>query len=98
MKINFKQEELIREFFYALKEKFPEVNFVSVTEGPENPYDLWINITAPENEDREIEMIEFAGDRTTDILLDYGYYITIMTRKNNYDIGGMKYEEIFDGC
>ncbi|RLB99596.1 MAG: hypothetical protein DRI57_33355 [Deltaproteobacteria bacterium] len=27
----------------------------------------------------EIDMIELAGDKTTDILLDYGYYISIMT-------------------
>ena len=25
------------------------------------------------------EFIEFAGENTTDILLDYGYYISIMT-------------------
>jgi hypothetical protein len=38
-----------------------------------------VNVTAPEDEDREIDPIEFAGEKTTDILLDYGYYISIMT-------------------
>jgi len=95
--INFKQKELIREFFHSIKKKFPEVEFVSVTEGPENPADLWINITEPDDEDREIELIEFAGEKTTDMLLDYGYYITIMTRRNPEGIGGMKYQEIFAG-
>ncbi len=93
--VNFKQKELIREFFHSIKKKFPEVEFVSVTEGPENPADLWINITEPDDEDREIKLSEFAGEKTTDMLLDYGYYITIMTRRNPEGIGGMKYQEIF---
>lgn len=45
--INFKQKELIRQIFNDVKGKFPETEFISVTEGPENPSDLWINITAP---------------------------------------------------
>ncbi len=94
MRINFKQKELIQQIFNAIREKFPEIEFISVTEGAENPDDLWINITAPRDEDREIELIEFAGDKLTDILLDYGYYFLIMPRKNTEGIGGMKYEEI----
>ena len=46
-----------------MKEKFPETEFVSVTEGPENPADLWINITALEDENREEELISFASDQ-----------------------------------
>ena len=95
MRINFKQKELIRQIFNAIREKFPETEFVSVTEGVENPDDLWINITAPSDEDREIELIEFAGDKLTDILLDYGYYFMVMPRRNTEGIGGMKYQEIF---
>ena len=93
--MNFKQKELIQNFFREMQQQFPETEFVSVTEGPENPADLWINITALEDEDREEELIAFASDRTSDILLDYGYYITIMTRRNTEGIGGMKYQEIF---
>ncbi|QTA82021.1 Uncharacterized protein dnl_43820 [Desulfonema limicola] len=93
--INFKQKELVRNFFKEMKEKFPETEFVSLTEGPENPADLWINITALEDEDKEEELIAFASDKTSDILLDYGYYITIMTRRNSENSGGMKYQEIF---
>ena len=81
MRMNFRQEELIRDFFSDVRKKFPEVEFLNVTESPENPEDLWINMTEPETEEREDELIEFAGDKTTDILLKYGYYITIMTRK-----------------
>ncbi len=92
---NFKQKELIRQIFNDVRGKFPETEFISVTEGPENPADFWINVTAPEDEEREDELIEFVGDKGTDILLDYGYYFLVMPRKNTEGIGGMKYEEIF---
>ena len=77
--INFKQQELAQDLFSALKNKFPEVSLLTIAESPADPEAVWVNITAPENEDREIDLIEFAGEKTTDILLDYGYYISIMT-------------------
>jgi hypothetical protein len=79
--INFKQEELAQELFSVLKNRFPEIGLINVTESPANYSDVWVNITAPQDEDREIELIELAGEKTTDILLDYGYYISIMTRR-----------------
>ncbi len=80
--MNFKQQELIDRLFQAVKEKYPEVEFINVTESPEDPADLWINITAPEDEDREIELSKFANQISTDILQDYGYLIFVMPRHN----------------
>ncbi|MDM8526025.1 hypothetical protein QUF80_21845 [Desulfococcaceae bacterium HSG8] len=60
------------------EEKFPDVRFADITESPENPDDLRINVTEPRDEDREIELTEFFGDRTTDILMDYGYHIIFL--------------------
>ncbi len=74
---NFKQKELSYMLFERLKEKFPEINLVSITPGFEDPGDIWVNITYPEIEDRQIEMGEIAAEISTDILLDYGYSITI---------------------
>jgi hypothetical protein len=34
----------------------------------------------PPDEDREIELLAFTGEKSTDILLDYGYQILIMPR------------------
>lgn len=82
--INFKQQELIDRLLREVKEKFPEVEFISVTRGPEDPADLWLNITAPVDEDREIELREFAGEKTTDILLEYGYLILVMPIEKEY--------------
>lgn len=84
--INFKQRELIEEFYNALKEQFPEIEFLGVTESPEDPSDLWLNVTAPEDEEREIAMIEVAGNKTADILQDYGYYILIMPRSSKTEM------------
>lgn len=63
-----------------VKEKFPEVEFIEVTESPEDPDDLWINVTTPADEDRETALIKFSGEQATNILLDYGYHILIMPR------------------
>ena len=60
--INFKQQQLIDEYLKAIKETFPEVRFISVSESPEDPADLWLNVTTPD-EDREIELLEFTGDK-----------------------------------
>ncbi len=80
--INFKQQQLLDELFQAVKTKFPEVEFLNVTESPEDPADLLLNVTAPEDEDREIELSEFTSQLSTDILQDYGYLILVMTRRN----------------
>lgn len=76
--INVKQEELIQRLVTQIKEEFPEVDLISITESPEDPESLWINVTAPEDEDRDMALIEFAGDKITDILLDYGYHMLVM--------------------
>lgn len=78
MRINFKQQELIDGLVEALKEKFPEVRFVDVTESPENPNDLWINVSKVKDDDRFIELTDFCGEKSTDILMDYGYHILVM--------------------
>ncbi|OQX18348.1 MAG: hypothetical protein BWK80_38300 [Desulfobacteraceae bacterium IS3] len=78
MRINFKQQELIDGLVEALKEKFPEVRFVDVTESPENPNDLWINVTKVKDDDRFIELTDFCGEKSTDILMDYGYHMLVM--------------------
>lgn len=86
MRINFKQEELIEELVNTIKGKFPEIELVSVTESPDDPETLWINITAPEDEDRKIAMREFGNDKATDIFLDYGYYMLVMPTRQRASV------------
>jgi len=78
MRINSKQRELIEGLVEDLNIHFPDVKFCDITESPENPNDLWINVTEPEDEEREIELIEFFGEKTIDILTDYGYHMLVM--------------------
>ncbi len=78
MRLNIKQEELVEELVNTLKEKYPETDFVEIKESPENPNTLWICITAPDDEDKEIELRSFAADKCTDILCDYGYHMLVM--------------------
>ena len=78
MRINFKQEELIEKLMNDIRQEFPEVELIDVTESPESPETLWLNVTTPKDEDRDMALIEFAGDKLIDILLDYGYHMLIM--------------------
>jgi len=80
--INLKQEELIKKLVKDIQKKFPEIQFININRSPENPNEIWVNMTAPENEDREFELREYSADLTTDILLDYGYHILIMLNPN----------------
>jgi hypothetical protein len=43
--INFKQEQLIEEVVDHVRKEFPEVEFICVTESPEDPESLWIRVT-----------------------------------------------------
>ncbi|MCP4590564.1 MAG: hypothetical protein GY842_07460 [bacterium] len=76
---NDKQIELSNMLFERLKHRFSEVNLVDITESAENPNHIWVNLVMPDDEDREIELREMAGEISTDILLDYGYHITIIS-------------------
>ena len=45
--IDVKQKQLITEYLNVIKDKFPEVRFISISESPEDPADLWLNVTTP---------------------------------------------------
>ena len=75
--INFKQIELGKVLFEKLANQFPEIRLVNISESVENPNHIWVNIIMLENDDREIEIRQTASEISTDILLEYGYHITI---------------------
>lgn len=75
--INFKQQELSQMLFDKLQKRFPELELVSIIESPENPNHVWVNIVMPDDDDRQIEVYEKAGEISTDILMDHGYLIII---------------------
>ncbi len=75
--INLKQTELSHQLFEQLKQQYPEIDLVDVVESNIYPDHLWVKIVMPEDEDREITMGKLAADISTDMLIDYGYHITI---------------------
>lgn len=82
-RINFKQEELIEKLMKQIEKKFPEVRLIKITESVDDPESLWIEVTAPESEEREMALLEFTGDKVTDILIDYGYHMLVMPIREN---------------
>ena len=78
VRLNLKQKDLIEQLANEIEEKFPEVKFVEVELDPESDNTLWLKFTQPDDEDRLIELGEYASERTTDILLDYGYHFVVL--------------------
>ena len=76
--MNMKQQELVQQLFQTVRTQFPEVEWLNVSSSPEDPHDLWLNITAPDDEDRECALMEFASEQSADILMAYGYSILVM--------------------
>jgi len=76
--INLKQKDLIIKLIADIQKQFQEVQLVNVAPSPENPNDLWINVTWPKDEERQIELMEFSAEKGMDILLDYGYHMMVM--------------------
>ena len=81
--INFKQQELIDNLFQVVKAKFPEIELINITRSPDDSSHIWINVTVPEDEDKQIELNEFAAEKGHDILLDYGYWISVIPDKKS---------------
>lgn len=84
MRINLKQEQLIKELFNKVKEKYPQIVFKNLDNSPDDYDHIWINVIADMDEDTQIEMQRYAAELTTDILLDYGYHISIMSENPNF--------------
>ena len=83
MNLNHKQQELIEELFNNVKEKYPEIVFKNLQNSPEDPSDIWINIIADMDEDREIELRHFSANLENKIFMEYGYDIYIMPENPN---------------
>ncbi len=75
--INFKQQELSHQLFEQLQQHYPELELVDIVESGIYPDHLWVNLQLPADEDREIEMRKLAAGLSTDLLINYGYHITI---------------------
>ena len=83
MKINLRKQQLIDELFNKVKEQYPEIIFKDLQTSPDDPEHIWINVIADMDEDREIEMNHFSASLAIDILIDFGYALSIMSENPN---------------
>jgi len=78
MKLNHKQKDLLDQLVKEIETKFPETKFIEAYPGLEGENSIWLDFTKPGDEDRLIEIGEYASERTADILLDYGYHFVVL--------------------
>ena len=75
--LNFKQLELGQQLFEQLQPQFADLKLVDITESLFNPANVWVNVKMPNDRESWMDVIETASDLSMDLLLDYGYHITI---------------------
>ena len=80
--MNFKQEELLERFVRDIQEKYSDVQLIEVVQSPEDTESLWVIVTAPEDEDREMELIRYASEKAMDILCETGYQFLLMPTRH----------------
>jgi len=85
--LNHKQQELAHHLFAAVQRRFPEIAFSSARLSPVDKESLWLYVSAPQDEDREIALREYAAELESDILQEYGYCITLKPRHGLQNIG-----------
>jgi hypothetical protein len=83
MKINIKQQELVDEIIKKAKVRFPEIQFKDLTTSPDDPEHIWINVITNMEDDKEMELIHFSSKLDYNILMKYGYKITLMPENPN---------------
>ena len=75
--IDAKCMALGQQLFKRLKERFSDLEMVSMTESAENRDHIWVNMVMPDDDEREIAVREMASELSMDILLEHGYHITV---------------------
>jgi len=75
--LNIKQKELSENLFLTLKAHYPEITLVEIVENPFEGGDVWMRIHPPVDNKEKNQFVAMAAELSTDILLEYGYDITI---------------------
>lgn len=68
--MNFKQKEVLENIIAELQQKFPEVRLKGIEEL--NPYEFWVMLTEPDDEEGQLALDALQGELGTDALLNYG--------------------------
>ncbi|MCP4113455.1 MAG: hypothetical protein GY749_49325 [Desulfobacteraceae bacterium] len=80
MILNHAQERLINELMGYAKTKYPEVSLREITESPGDSNQVLVIVDGIDwnDDDRVMDFTEYLSEKQTDILLDYGYSISVM--------------------
>lgn len=74
--MNFKQREVLERIMSKLQQQFPEVRLVSVEDI--TPYEFWVNLVEPTDEDRQMALEDLQAELGTEALVDYGVNFRFM--------------------
>jgi hypothetical protein len=77
-RLNHKQQELADTILREAQQRFPEIALLSMQISPDDANHIWLNVNAPDDEEREMELRSYTAELCTDILLDYGYAFSVM--------------------
>ena len=72
MKITQKEQKLIDKLFNKVKEQYPEIVFKYLERSPEDSRDIWVNVLADMDDDRELELLHLSAKIGNEIFLKYG--------------------------
>ncbi len=81
MILNHVQEKLVKELIEYARIKYPEVEIETIIEGPSIPNHAWVivkGINWNDDDDRVMDFMEYSSEKETDILVEYGYPISLM--------------------
>jgi hypothetical protein len=80
MVLNHIQERLIDELIGHAKMKYPEVSLREIAESPGGSEQILVTVDGIDwnDDDKVMDFTEYLSEKQTDILLDYGYSISVM--------------------
>ncbi len=84
MTLNHKQKELVDKMLAKVTKKFPNVKYLDIGEGLEDPGEIWIYVSKPEDDDRYNDLIEYSASLAMNVLMKYGYSIYITPRSEKW--------------
>ena len=80
MILNHAQERLIDELMKYAKTRYPEVSIRDVRESPGSSGQVLVIVDGIDwnDDDKVMDFTEYLSEKQTDVLLDYGYSISVM--------------------
>lgn len=75
--MSLEQVEVLIRLLNRIQEKYPEAKFIRLRPHPEDAASVWLDIAAPEDEERDWALREYAAHLTTDILIEHDLMISV---------------------